>query len=78
MKLKGFIVTFGSFTLTTALLYLIGYVFTIPWLMFQYEYRNDTSGFFVSTGSLIPFIIGLLISFIAEKIYTYKYRQKLG
>ncbi|MGI8386839.1 hypothetical protein [Robertmurraya sp. P23] len=78
MKLKGFIVTFGSFALTTALLYLLGYVFTIPWLMLQYEYTDNASGFFVSTGSLVPLVIGLLISFIAEKIYIYKYRQKLG
>ena len=78
MKLKGFIVTFGSFALTTALLYLLGYVFTIPWLMFQYEYTNNTSGLFVSAGSLVPLIIGLAISFIVEKIYLYKYRQKIG
>ncbi len=77
MKLKGFIVTFGSFALTTAFLYLLGYVFTIPWLMLQYEYTDNASGFFVSIGSLVPLIIGLLISFIAEKIYIYKYRQKL-
>jgi hypothetical protein len=78
MKLKGFIVTFGSFALTTAFLYLLGYVFTIPWLMLQYEYTDNASGFFVSIGSLVPLIIGLLISFIAEKIYIYKHRQKLG
>ena len=78
MKLKGFIVVFGSFALTTALLYMLGYVFTIPSLMLQYEYTNNASGFFVSLGSLVPLVIGLLISFIAEKIYIYKYRQKLG
>lgn len=78
MKLKAFIVTFGSFALTTALLYLLGYVFTIPWLMLQYEYTDNADGFFVSTGSLVPLIIGLVISFIAEKIYIYKYRQKLS
>ncbi|WP_066253961.1 hypothetical protein [Neobacillus drentensis] len=78
MKLKGFIVTFVSFALTTALLYLLGYVFTIPWLMFQYEYTNNASVFFVSAGSLVPLIIGLVISFIVEKIYLYKYRQKFG
>lgn len=77
MKLKSFIVTFGSFVLTTVLLYLIGYVFTIPWLMFHYEYTDNANGFYVTTGSLVPFIIGLVISFIAEKIYIYKYRQKL-
>ncbi|MEH6908268.1 hypothetical protein [Neobacillus drentensis] len=69
MKLKRFIVTFGSFALTRALLYLLGYVFTIPWLMFQYEYTNNASGLLDSAGSLVPLLIGLVISFIAEKIY---------
>ena len=75
MKLKGFFVTFGSFALATTLLYLVGYVFTIPWLMFQYEYTNNASGFFISAGSFVPLIIGLAISFIAEKVYLY--RQKI-
>ncbi|MEK4130117.1 hypothetical protein NYE67_10570 [Solibacillus sp. FSL W8-0474] len=78
MKLKGFIVTLGTFALTTALLYLLGYVLTIPWLMLQYEYTNNASEFFFSIGSLVPLVIGLLISFIAERIYMYKSRQKFG
>ncbi|MBM7655185.1 hypothetical protein [Neobacillus cucumis] len=78
MKLKSFIVTFGSFILTTTSLYLIGYVFTIPTLMFHYEYTDNTNGFFITTGSLVPIIIGLVISFISERIYIYKHRQKLG
>ncbi|MFF0830676.1 hypothetical protein [Brevibacillus sp. NPDC003440] len=78
MNVKSFIVAFGSIVLTTALLYLIGYVFTIPLLMWHYEYTDSTNGFFVSTGSLVPLIVGLVISFIAEKIYIYKHQQKLG
>lgn len=78
MKLKSFIVTFGSFVLTTGMLYLVGHMFTIPWLMFNHEYTENGNGFFVSTGSLVPLIIGLIVSFFAEKIYIYKYRQKLG
>ncbi|MED4228170.1 hypothetical protein [Neobacillus cucumis] len=74
MKLKSFIVTFGLFILTN----LIGYVFTIPTLMFHYEYTDNTNGFFITTGSLVPIIIGLVISFISERIYIYKHRQKLG
>ncbi|WP_318509229.1 hypothetical protein [Bacillus sp. T3] len=73
MKLKSFIVAFGSFVLTSTLFYLVGYLFTIPWLMFQFEYTHNPNGFFVSTGSLIPIIIGLVVSFIAEKYYLYKY-----
>lgn len=78
MKLKSFIVTFGSFVLTVGLLYLVGHMFTIPWLMFHHEYTDNANGFFISAGSLTPFVIGLIISFLAEKIYIYKSRKKLG
>ena len=73
MKLKGFIITFGVFVLTTTFLYLLGHMLTVPWLMFQYEYTNNDSGFFISAGSLVPLLIGLAISFIVEKMYLYKH-----
>lgn len=78
MKLNSFIVTFGSFVLTTGMLYLVGHMFTIPWLMFHHEYTVNENGFFISAGSLVPLIIGLIVCFFAEKIYIYKFRQKLG
>ncbi|NHM31481.1 hypothetical protein [Neobacillus terrae] len=78
MKLKSFIVTFGSFVFSTALLYLIGHLFTIPWLMFHHKYIDNSNGFFISTGSFTPLLIGLAVSFFAEKIYLYKHHQKLG
>ncbi|MEH7418678.1 hypothetical protein V7266_25785 [Neobacillus drentensis] len=74
MKLKGFLIVFVSFVLTTSLLYIVGYMFTIPPLMFHHQYTNTSNGFFISTGSLLPIIIGLVISFAAEKIYLYKQR----
>ncbi|MED3562008.1 hypothetical protein [Bacillus xiapuensis] len=77
MKLKSFLVAFGSLFLTASLLYLVGNLFTIPWLMFQAEYTATENSFFFTTGSLIPLIIGLFSSFCAEKIYLYKHRQKL-
>lgn len=77
MKLKSFIVAFGSLVLTTTLLYLIGYIFSIPLLMFQYEYKDSVNGFFISTGSLIPIMIGLVISFVSEKVYLYKHQKNL-
>ncbi|AIM14888.1 MULTISPECIES: hypothetical protein [Neobacillus] len=77
MKLKGFIITFGSFALTTSLLYFLGSVFTIPSLMFHYEYTHDAGGFFISIGSsLVPIIIGLVVSYIAEKMFLYRERKK--
>lgn len=78
MKVKSFIVGFGSFTISTAFLYLLGSIFTIPLLMFQYEYTNNEREFFLSVGALTPIIIGLVVSFIAEKIYRRNYQQKLG
>lgn len=78
MNLKSFIITFGSFVLTTALLYLIGYVFTIPMFMFHYEYTNNANVFFMTTGSLLPIIFGLVLSFFAERVYLYKQRKKLS
>ncbi|MEH7249558.1 hypothetical protein V7114_22590 [Neobacillus niacini] len=78
MKLKNSIVTFGAFVLTTTILYLIGYIFTIPLFMFQYEYTNNVNRFFISIGSLVPILIGLVISFISEKIYLYKRRRNIG
>lgn len=78
MNFKSFIVTFATLVLTTGLLFLIGHTFTIPWLMFHHEYTDDVNGFFITTGSFVPLIIGLCVSFIAEKIYVFKCGKKLG
>ncbi|OMP66955.1 hypothetical protein BTO28_09465 [Domibacillus epiphyticus] len=43
---------------------------TIPLLMFRSEYTEIANGYIISTGSVVHIIIRLLISFIAEKIYT--------
>jgi hypothetical protein len=77
MKFKSFIVTFATLVLTTGLLFLVGHTFTIPWLMFHHEYTENANGFFITAGSFVPLIIGLIVSFFAEKIYIYKYQQKL-
>ena len=58
--------------------FFIGHTFTIPWLMFHHEYRDFEDGFTISTGSFVPLIIGLIVSFIAEKIHVYRNAQKLG
>lgn len=76
--LKRLGVSFGSLILTTGLLFAIGHLFSIPILMLDYEYTNDESGFFISVGSLLPIVIGLVVSYFAEKFYVYKHEQKLG
>ncbi|UUZ81535.1 hypothetical protein LJK88_44080 [Paenibacillus sp. P26] len=78
MKRKSFIVTFATLVITTGLLYFIGHRFTIPFLMFHHEYTADANGFFITTGSLVPVIMGLIFSYFAEKIYVYRHRQKRG
>ncbi|MEO2078304.1 MAG: hypothetical protein ABGX20_23490 [Bacillus sp. (in: firmicutes)] len=72
MKLKKFLVGFSTFVLVTVFLYAIGHLFKIEWLMFKYQYKVSASGFSVKTGSLVPFIIGIFLSFIAEKVYANK------
>ncbi len=73
MQIKSFIVTFGSFIVTTILLYFLGHLFIISWLQMQYEYRNVSNEFYLSIGSFVPILIGLITSFMAEKLYTYRY-----
>lgn len=73
MQIKSFIVTYGSFIVTTTILYFLGDVFNISWLQMQYEYRNVSNEFYLSIGSFVPILIGLIISFMTEKIYIYKY-----
>ncbi|MDQ1145633.1 hypothetical protein QE429_002460 [Bacillus sp. SORGH_AS 510] len=72
MKFKKFLVGFTTFVLGTGLFYAIGHLFKIEWLMFEYQYKVSTNGLFVKTGSLVPFIIGISLSFIAEKVYANK------
>ncbi|MFC5541471.1 hypothetical protein ACFPOH_06725 [Ureibacillus suwonensis] len=67
-----------TLVLTTGLLYLVGHLFTIPFFMFNHQYTDHSNGLYITSGSLIPFIMGLMASFLAEKIYIHKYRQKLG
>lgn len=76
--IKRLSVTLGSLILVTGLLFAIGHLFSIRILMFHYEYTNDKSGLYVSGGSLLPIVIGLIASYFAEKFYMYKSQKKLG
>ncbi|RFU62887.1 hypothetical protein [Peribacillus glennii] len=78
MKSNRYFVAISTLVLTTGVLLLIGYIFTIPLLMFRYENTDEANGVFVSTGSIFPFIFGLGVSFLLDKIYVYKYHRKLG
>jgi hypothetical protein len=72
MTFKSFFVTFSALVLTTGILYLIGHAFTVPALMFSYESNNSAKGFDLTAGSFLPLIVGLIVSFFAEKFYTQK------
>ncbi|TFE01895.1 hypothetical protein [Jeotgalibacillus sp. R-1-5s-1] len=78
MKSKGFIVGVASFAVITLLLYLAGDVFQVPLLMFHNEYMNSTNGQIVSSGSLIPVVIGLSLSVLIQRIYINRYAQNLA
>ncbi|WP_312110270.1 hypothetical protein [Brevibacillus reuszeri] len=78
MNAKSFVVTFFSLVATTGVLYFIGHWFTIPSLMFHHEFISSQNGFMMTTGSLLPLIVGLVVSFFAEKLYVRRTRQKLG
>jgi hypothetical protein len=76
MKLKKFLVGFSTFILTTVILYTIGYTFKISWLMWHYEYEDTRKNLYVISGSILPFIAGIILSFIAERIYVNKNHKK--
>ncbi|WP_053366450.1 hypothetical protein [Bacillus sp. FJAT-27245] len=78
MKLKSFLVSFAAFVGTAGILYAIGHIFSIPLLMFRHEFTSDSDGFFMNIGSLLPIVIGLATSFVAEKYYLSKVKKNLG
>ena len=75
---KKFVITVRAIILTTGLLLFIGHIFTIPTLMFHYEYINNSSGLSITTGSILPLAFGVIVGYIVEKIYVYKVSQKIG
>jgi hypothetical protein len=38
------------------------------WFMFHFEYVNDLNGLYIEMGSLAPLIIGLIVSYLTEKM----------
>lgn len=78
MKLKSFIVAMGALVSTAGILYLIGHTFSISPLMFHHEFFADSGGFTMTTGSLLPVLVGLAASYVAEKYYLHKAKEKLG
>ncbi|WP_210610390.1 hypothetical protein [Priestia flexa] len=70
-----FLITFGTFIFTTSLLMLIGEVFSISILRFNYEYMNDDTGFEISVGSIMPFVIGIAMGAIVEKMYEHSVKK---
>lgn len=68
---------FILFSILTVFLYTIGYMFTIPFLMLRYEYVDQTTGHYVTIGSVLPFLIGMIVSFIAGKIGRHHKHTKI-
>lgn len=76
MKLKSFLVTFGTLVTITGLFFLIGHMYSIPWLMFDVKTVANSNDFSITTGSYVPLIIGLAACFFAEKTFVRKYQEK--
>jgi len=76
MKFKSFLVTFGTLVIVTGSLFLLGYMYSIPLLMFDFTFVNSSSGFSLSSVSYFPLIIGLVACFFAEKMYVRYYLNK--
>jgi len=65
-----FIVCFSSLVLTAGSLFFIGYLFSIPLFMFQHEYTDVTNGYMTYTGSILPLLIGVVVSFLSKKLIS--------
>lgn len=78
MNFKSLAVTLLSLVVTTGLLYFIGHLFSVPWFMFHYQSSFTPDGFVISSGSFVPVIIGLAVSFFAERLCMKKCHSKLG
>ena len=75
MVSKKFIVSFLSFVLISLLIYCIGHMFTIPMFMYRYEEIDNVNGYYMQSGSILPLLIGWIISFFVGKIYIHRLKQ---
>lgn len=75
MVSKRVIVSFLSFVLISLSIYCIGHMFTIPVLMYQYEEIDNINGYYTQSGSMIPLVIGWIVSFFVENIYVHRLKQ---
>jgi hypothetical protein len=67
VMIKTVFVGLTSFFLISFLLLSIGYKFQIEWLMFRYY--DETSTGFSTGGSVIPFIIAIIVTFFIGESY---------
>lgn len=63
----------STFVFTTILLYLIGHLYHIKWLMLSID-RQSASGDIVSSagGSALPVIVGVIMAIIVDKFLKTK------
>ncbi|MFB3167908.1 hypothetical protein P5G62_012405 [Neobacillus sp. 179-C4.2 HS] len=71
---KTVILGLASFFLISFLLLSIGYKFQIEWLMFQYYEETETG--FSTGGSVIPFIIAIIVTFFIGESYQKRQNSK--
>ncbi len=68
-SMKGLAIVLALFLGITILLYGLGALFKIDWLMLEINLTASNSGFDFTLSSLIPPIIGLIAAFVGERIY---------
>jgi hypothetical protein len=72
--IKTVFVGLTTFFLISFLLLTIGYRFQIEWLMFRY-YEETETGFSIG-GSVIPFIIAIIVTFFIGESYQKRHNSK--
>ncbi|TKD72144.1 hypothetical protein [Pseudalkalibacillus hwajinpoensis] len=69
---KTVIIAFLSYLVVSSILLIVGHTFHIKVLMFQF-YEETTTGF-VAGGSVVPFIIAALVSYLVGRWYEKRRR----
>lgn len=66
---RNWVLILSIFLVITVLLYGLGSLFSIEWMMLEFVFEVEESGFEFYLGSLVPPIIGLFVAFLAEDLY---------
>lgn len=66
IKMQSFTLGLLIFIFTTGILFLFGQIFSIPFLMLDYTYVENSEGTSITVTHFLPLVIGLITSYLAE------------